>query len=562
MNVPFEASSRLSWRSIGWIVAYGASMLLFQPGRDWVLTFHETLFAEPAREFLQTGDWVIPRMGGVPTWDKPPLLHWAIAVCMKVFHSEAEWVVRLPTVFATLIQAVLIAGLAGRWYGDRIGRLTGLIQLTTFYVLFQARLAEADMSLCATVTAAMTALAYATVERPDGTKPHWWIGQAYWLAVALAFLSKGPIGVAFVGGGSFFFALWQMRWPVWRFFLNPVGWLVFALVGLSWPVTAFLIDPTVIDGWRHQNIDRFTGVLGGQENPFFYLYTIPLIALPWTPFAILGLAAARGETGPKRDLSRLLLCWFGAGMVLIASAAWKHKHYAIPAMPPMTIFAALGLSRYLDRLSLRSQRPLRILAAGFVIGGIIATGLGYAQAWTKVASAAPLIIVAGIGLGVSNWLARRARPDHALTAAFGMIWVVVTLAEALVMPAYDLYQPRVELAQRANAIIPKGAPVYLMELPDGQITYYVRLPIRCVEWHELAGDVAENPRPGESIYVVGPRKLLPHLARLGEAKIIDECSSRHRTPRPEDRLSLIEITPEPDRARVALLATPKESVVR
>ena len=49
----------------------------------------------------------------------------------------------------------MVAWLGTRWYGRRVGLLSGFIQLTPFYVLMQARLAEADMLLCLWVTMAM-----------------------------------------------------------------------------------------------------------------------------------------------------------------------------------------------------------------------------------------------------------------------------------------------------------------------------------------------------------------------------------------------------------------------
>ena len=80
------------------LVLFGASLLLIGLGSSRVLTYHEVVFAEPAKEMLASGDFVVPRIGGVPFTDKPPATAWTIAAAMTLFRSQSEWVVRLPSV--------------------------------------------------------------------------------------------------------------------------------------------------------------------------------------------------------------------------------------------------------------------------------------------------------------------------------------------------------------------------------------------------------------------------------------------------------------------------------
>ena len=295
--------SRLSRCSILWIALFGATMSLVDFGPGWALTYHEAYFAEPAREMLRTGDWLIPRIGGVPSWQKPPLTHWMIAATMGILHTEAEWAVRLPTVLCTILNALFIAALAARWHGDRIGRLAGLIQLTTFYGLFQGRLAESDMPLCAAISGAMMALAYGTIDRaslrlsrvalvvadqcsaelgkhwsstssaiqesqPETALSRWWPRLAFFAAAGLSTLIKGPFGLALIGGAAGLFAMTERRWNVWRFLLDPVGWLVMIALTIAWPLAAYRADPTILqpNGVRKKRVLGDEGSLNGDRR--------------------------------------------------------------------------------------------------------------------------------------------------------------------------------------------------------------------------------------------------------------------------------------------------------
>src|SRR5688500_9488746 len=56
----------------------------------------EPRYAQCAREMLQTGDWVVPRLYGEPRTAKPPLIYWLQATAMK-FLGETAAAARLPS---------------------------------------------------------------------------------------------------------------------------------------------------------------------------------------------------------------------------------------------------------------------------------------------------------------------------------------------------------------------------------------------------------------------------------------------------------------------------------
>src|SRR5215207_3527477 len=99
------------WTARGIVCAAGFALLLPGLGGGRVLTYHEVCFAQPAREMLANGRWIVPEIAGVVFPDKPPLAHWVAAVSMAVF-GENEFAVRLPFALAGLALALIIAELA------------------------------------------------------------------------------------------------------------------------------------------------------------------------------------------------------------------------------------------------------------------------------------------------------------------------------------------------------------------------------------------------------------------------------------------------------------------
>jgi 4-amino-4-deoxy-L-arabinose transferase-like glycosyltransferase len=60
------------------LVCLGLGALLLVKGLGHTGLVDETppLFAASARAMAETGDWLTPRVNGLPRYDKPPLVYW------------------------------------------------------------------------------------------------------------------------------------------------------------------------------------------------------------------------------------------------------------------------------------------------------------------------------------------------------------------------------------------------------------------------------------------------------------------------------------------------------
>src|SRR5262245_16468448 len=76
----------------------------------------EPRFALVATEMVASGDWLIPRVGGVNYPDKPPLFFWAIAAAYAATGS-IDVAFLLPAFLSGLVVLALVYDLARRLWG-------------------------------------------------------------------------------------------------------------------------------------------------------------------------------------------------------------------------------------------------------------------------------------------------------------------------------------------------------------------------------------------------------------------------------------------------------------
>src|SRR5438128_11003085 len=62
----------------------------------------------PAVTMIETGDWIVPRLGGKPYLRKPPLMNWLIVASFEIFGTKNEWTARLPSALGVLGMALPI----------------------------------------------------------------------------------------------------------------------------------------------------------------------------------------------------------------------------------------------------------------------------------------------------------------------------------------------------------------------------------------------------------------------------------------------------------------------
>src|SRR5437764_3593737 len=98
----------------------------------------------PAVEMLDSGDFLVPHIGGQPYLKKPPLVSWIIAGVFKVTGVRNEWTARLPSAVATLVAALFFVIGGRRVLGDCGALVAALAWLINLGLVQKGRVAEIE----------------------------------------------------------------------------------------------------------------------------------------------------------------------------------------------------------------------------------------------------------------------------------------------------------------------------------------------------------------------------------------------------------------------------------
>ena len=158
--------------------------------------------------------------------------------------------------------------------------------------------------------------------------------QARWqylgfAAMALGFLTKGPVAVVVPAGALGLYLLSQRRLAeFWRWAFNWRAIALFLLIAAPWfVVQAWIEGPGfLLNFFFRHNLGRYASAMEGHRGQvWFYLPVLLLSLLPHTGLLLRALRAPRALW--QDDLSRYGLLWFALVLVIFSTAGTKLPHY-------------------------------------------------------------------------------------------------------------------------------------------------------------------------------------------------------------------------------------------
>ncbi len=355
-----------------WLIAIIATLYFCyfrQLGVVGLMGPDEPRYAWIARDMMESGDWITPRLYGDPWFEKPPLYYWGAALSFKLF-GVSETTARLPSAIAALLATLALAWLAWRVYGSATARWLLLLLPSSAGMIGFSHSAATDMPFSAMLTCAMVPAAallglvpLARKDRDSNREPNRDVAtdlskSATLIAAALfglflgyAMLAKGPAALILCGGAVFCWAAYTKRWKNTLRLLHPVAIAVFCLVALPWYVICAVRNPDFLRVFiLEHNFKRFLTPEFQHIQPFWYYAGIVLIALlPWTPALLWAMVTglrslARGER--LSAMSCFLLAWAGFCLVFFTVSRSKLPGYILPAIPAIGLLLARTITKF------------------------------------------------------------------------------------------------------------------------------------------------------------------------------------------------------------------------
>jgi 4-amino-4-deoxy-L-arabinose transferase-like glycosyltransferase len=373
-------------------LALGLLLFVWRLGSTGLVDETPPLFAAAARAMAESGDWLIPRVNGLPRYDKPPLVYWLMGALYALpgqasWNPLGSWAAALPSALAsvavmlaladTLLRWPQVDGLEKNWPEGEGARHGGasvevppwvvppleiplmvvppLVAALAFglspLMLLWGRTPVSDALFSALV--ALTLLLLWRRYAVGGGA--WWPA---WALLGLAVLAKGPVAIVLVALTLGLFGWLQGDGSTLVRRLRPLrGLLVCGLVAAPWYGLALVVEgrPFWDSFFGYHNLQRFTSVVNHHLQPWWFFGPVLLIAsLPFSPLLLLGLARSLGPLRWKRrpsrpvaaplSLGRFCACWLLAVLVFFTAASTKLPSYWLPAVPAGAVLIALASS--------------------------------------------------------------------------------------------------------------------------------------------------------------------------------------------------------------------------
>lgn len=381
--------------------------------------------AEAGREMFQSGDRLTPTFNGELRVAKPVFLYWLMDQSYRLF-GVGEFAARFPSALFG-VGLILITYLFLLHQRDRTVALFGaLMLLLNLEILGLGRMALTDSVLIFFTTASLYGFWLGL--HGEGRMRHWiW---AFYVGMALATLTKGPVGFAVPLIAAALYLTWTRRWQdYWHKGFPLAGLLVFVLLAAPWYAAMLLVHgDAYATGAKAHTIGRFLSPMEGHHGTiFFYLPVLLLGFFPWSALLPVPLyytfknwREARGQrredsihptSGPSPlaprpssllELELFAAIWVVGVFLFFTASSTRLPHYIGPLFPAAALLAASYWSRCLQDPTTKGIRGSIHLMMG--LGYLLAIAFAcvptlYANYASKMVREFPLAGQVGLGIG-------------------------------------------------------------------------------------------------------------------------------------------------------------------
>ncbi|MDP8299166.1 MAG: glycosyltransferase family 39 protein [Candidatus Tantalella remota] len=437
----------------------------------------ESFYAESAKEMLEAGDWVTPRIFDEPQFEKPVFYYWLVMISYSAFGIN-EFAARLPSVIFSIAGVLGVFFLGRLLFGRIMGFFSGIMLMSSVLYIALARACVTDMVLTVFI---LYCFLFLLMGWTTGKKAHYYISAAM---AALAVMTKGPIGLFIPGMTVILYVSISRQWDLFK----KIPWLgcafVFFLVAMPWYIVATKIHGAgfINEFFGFRNITRFLEPehrIG--DSPFFYIPIVLGGFFPWSVFLPSGawLMYKDKTNDAKLPAYRLfLLVWFLTVFVFFSVSRTKLVTYILPLFPVMALVAGRLWERFAFKERKNEQITRHVSIAFYILvgTGILSTAVVYFVFANRYPQILLGIIQAGVvftgGLLFSLILFVKKKRDLSVLCVVLTILMMMGPVVRHIFPIVEKYESSKTLSLRVNALAAPDEPIGGEDDHRGGIAFY------------------------------------------------------------------------------------------
>jgi 4-amino-4-deoxy-L-arabinose transferase-like glycosyltransferase len=341
----------------------------------------DAVHAQASREMLQRNDWITMYVNGVRYLQKAPLLYWLVATAYQVFGFNA-FAVRFPTVVA-IVLLCWITYVFGRWaYSQKVGFYAAafLVFCCGMFLFTRTMIPEALLTLLFTTAH----LCFIKAFFGTGTSKRFYYG--FYIAIALAVLTKGLIGIVLTVSPVFLFLLLTGNLGAWRELRLLSGSILFLAIAVPWHILVGIRNEHFF--WYYFVNEHFLRFLGqrypkdyGKLPPLNYWLLHLVWLFPWSlGFPLLITQRPRWKALADKKVQVNLYLWLWAGVILVFfSFSSGHEYYTFPAYPAIALLLSIAFTEAEERV--KGKKYLTWMNGILAIIGIVFAAIMAVLVW-------------------------------------------------------------------------------------------------------------------------------------------------------------------------------------
>ncbi len=498
----------------------------------------EGRYAEIPREMVESGNYIVPYLNYARYFEKPPLLYWSVALSYKAF-GVSEWSFRFPNAMFAFLSVLALYVLGRRWFGPQSAFLSALVLLSSMGFFSMARIVTTDMllSFCLTVALLCFYGYYREKKSP--------FLYAFYVALSLATLTKGPIALLLVGLSIVVWLGIEGRLS----FLKELKWgrgvPLFLVLTAPWFIAISIIEKQFFYFFFvDQHFLRFLTSKHKRTGPIYYF--LPVLFGGLFPWSIL-LPRAVWRFFALKEV-RLFLVWSAITFVFFSVSKSKLPPYILPIFPALSlVIGHLFHVAWLQKARQWKENVvfIPVFLAFCCAAGLYATGLldsriaalssfAVAPALPYLRGFAAIIVIASLLAAVL--IAVRKLRSTSLFAVLLGFQIVLMIGLLLNIRALDPINTTKQLAQTINRLAQKDDIVATYGSFEETLPFYTQRPVVLAsytgelkmgsEYPDAAGRFIDERafvalfQSPQKVFCVLKTKKLPRLRELGLVPVI------------------------------------------